>query len=125
MVDDDPNAAALLGAALRGEPCRIEAETSCGAARARLADELPRVLVLEVDLPDGSGWELVRELRARDDARALPIVVTTARARPGAPEARGLAVRWMTKPFHLRQARLLLTPLLRGGRAATAEAPVP
>jgi DNA-binding response OmpR family regulator len=77
--------------------------------------------VIDVDLPDGGGWELAREVRGRPDARTLPIVITSARTRPGAPEARGLGVRWMTKPYHLRQARLLLTPLVRAAQPAVAE----
>ncbi len=120
VVDDDPNAAALLTAALRGESCRVDRVGSCAEARRRLTDALPSVLVVEPSLPDGSGWELIAELRQRQGAR-LPVIVSTADSRPGASEARGLGIRWMTKPFHLRQARMLLTRLLRAAHSDHAD----
>jgi two-component system response regulator HydG len=113
VVDDDPNAARLVAAALLGEPCRVEQVCGYAAARQRLASERPAVLVVEIDLPDGSGWDLIAALRQEGAGPAPPVVVFTASARPGAPEAHGLGVHWLPKPFRLRQARALLLPLLR------------
>jgi DNA-binding response OmpR family regulator len=38
---------------------------------------VPDLLLLDIDLPDGSGWEVARELRARSRA-LVPIVVVSA-----------------------------------------------
>jgi CheY-like chemotaxis protein len=113
VVDDDPNAARLVAAALLGEPCRVEQASSYAAAWQQLDRERPAMLVVEVDLPDGSGWDLIAALRQAGAGPAPPVVVSTASARPGAPEAHGLGVHWLPKPFRLRQARALLLPLLR------------
>jgi CheY-like chemotaxis protein len=121
VVDDDPNAAAMVGAALGSEPCRVECVDSCAAARTRLALELPSLLVVDVDLP-GGGWSLIADLRADERARAIPVVVSSAGARPGDPAAPGLGIRWMTKPFHLSQARRLLAPLVRAAQERAAAA---
>ncbi|HZU04387.1 MAG TPA: response regulator [Chloroflexota bacterium] len=123
VVDDDPNAARLVAAALLGEPCRVEQVGSYAAARQRLACERPAVLVVEIDLPDGSGWDLIAALRQEGAGSAPPVVVSTAQVRPGVPEARGLGVHWLPKPFRLRHARALLLPLLRaaGGPRGRSE----
>jgi two-component system response regulator HydG len=121
VVDDDPNAAATVSAALGTEACRVECVDTCAAASARMARELPAVLVVDVDVP-GGGWSLIADLRADERARAIPVVVSSAGARPGDPAAPGLGVRWMTKPFHLSQARRLLAPLVRAARERAVEA---
>jgi len=115
VVDDDPNAAAMVSAALGADACRVESVDTCAAARARLARNLPSVLVVDVDV-SGGGWSLIADLRADERAAAVPIVVSSAGARPGDPAAPGLGVRWLTKPFHLGQARRLLVPLVRAAR---------
>jgi CheY-like chemotaxis protein len=123
VVDDDPNAAAMLSAALGSDACRVESVETCAGARARLARELPSVLVVDVDVV-GGGWSLIADLRADEKARAIPVVVSSAGARPGDPAAPGLGVRWMTKPFHLSQARRLLAPLVRAARDRATDAAV-
>jgi len=121
VVDDDPNAAAMVSAALGAEACRVESVDTCVAARARLARELPAVLVVDVDIA-GGGWSLIADLRADERARAIPVVVSSGGARPGDPAAPGLGFRWMTKPFHLSQARRLLAPLVRAARDRATDA---
>lgn len=124
VVDDDPLAAALVRAALRGEPCEVVQVATLAAARASVAGAVPALLVIDVGLaPDG--WAFVGELRASDATRALPVVVSTSAVRPGTPEARGLRVRWLTKPFHLRHARQVLTALLRDGQPAALASGAP
>ena len=80
----------------------------------------PDVVILDVMLPHRSGFDVLRDLRARRDLRDLPVLMLTARgqARDREMAARLGATRFMTKPFDnaevLEAVRALAAS--RGGR---------
>lgn len=49
-----------------------------GSGRQALEKSLPDILLLDVRLPDGNGLDLLRDLRARENSHALPVVMMTA-----------------------------------------------
>jgi RNA polymerase sigma-70 factor, ECF subfamily len=57
------------------------AETRADALRA-LATECPSVLLLDINLPDGTGYDLCTELRRDSHWDKLPIIMLTVRRRP-------------------------------------------
>ena len=80
VVDDDPGLVATLEIALRDEGLAPSAAGSLGEARAALRSGLPAALVVDVMLPDGSGFDLVREVRARAGGTRVAIHVISARS---------------------------------------------
>jgi DNA-binding response OmpR family regulator len=70
-------------------------------ALARVAEEMPGVILLDMRMPGMNGWEFAREFRARH-GRGCPVVVVTAaeNARQRAEEIG--ADGWLAKPFDLR-----------------------
>jgi len=57
-------------------------------------------LLLDLHLPDGSGLELLRELRAAAATRAFPVIVLTAEGEERIlGEAESLGAGLLTKPF--------------------------
>jgi DNA-binding NarL/FixJ family response regulator len=78
LVEDDEHTRAHLARAVRANPALelIGVAGSCAEARELLARRAPEVLLTDLGLPDGSGIELIRELRARHpDALAMVITV--------------------------------------------------
>jgi DNA-binding NarL/FixJ family response regulator len=78
LVEDDEHPRAHLARAVRANPALelIGVAGSCAEARELLARRAPEVLLTDLGLPDGSGIELIRELRARHpDALAMVITV--------------------------------------------------
>jgi two-component system, cell cycle response regulator DivK len=47
----------------------------------RLADTMPDAIVMDLQLPGADGWTLIRELRASERTRHVPIVVVSAAVR--------------------------------------------
>lgn len=52
-------------------------------AKARLEDEIPDLVLMDMQLPGTDGLELVGELREREDLARVPIVALTAHALRG------------------------------------------
>lgn len=78
-VEDEPRNAALLRAVLEPAGHRLVVAESLAAAREWLAAERPDLVLLDVGLPDGSGLDLARELRAASATADVPILVASAR----------------------------------------------
>jgi DNA-binding response OmpR family regulator len=77
LVEDEVRLADNIARGLRQAAHAVDVADRLSAAHDRLATERYDVLVLDVNLPDGSGFDLVTDLRARPDS--LPILLLTAR----------------------------------------------
>jgi DNA-binding NarL/FixJ family response regulator len=77
LVEDDAPTREHLARAIAAEPALalVGQAASVAEGRAQLAREAPDVLLTDLGLPDGSGIELIRELRGRAPG-ALAMVVT-------------------------------------------------
>ncbi|HMF58658.1 MAG TPA: PAS domain S-box protein [Pyrinomonadaceae bacterium] len=83
VVDDDPDALALLSTILAG--CGAEVITASSAAQALelLGNSSPHVLLCDIGMPDEDGYALIKKIRAGRAGRNsnLPAVAVTAYAR--------------------------------------------
>ena len=99
LVDDDPDLLRLLSIRLKATGYRVTAVTSAEEALARLAVELPSLVISDIRLPGRDGLALFNDIRAQ--SAALPVILLTAHGTiPDAVEAtaRG-AFAYLTKPF--------------------------
>lgn len=100
LVEDDVVLQLSLTAMLRREGYGVLAVRSVAEARVQLLSERPTVLLLDVGLPDGSGFEILEDLRASPDS-PLAIVATASDSFAIATEALRLgAFDFLTKPIN-------------------------
>ena len=102
VIEDDVQALALLTdlAAMCGfEPVAF---TRISSAREALRGRLPTVMVVDDDLPDGRGGDLVREVQANPRTSHVRVVFCTAAAPSRRREIAQLAP-VIGKPFHVRE----------------------
>lgn len=90
----------------------VRSAVSLAEAREHVAERPPRVLCLDLQLPDGHGLDYLAELRAQ--GHDFPVVIISGHA---SEEVRSRAAKLnvssiMTKPFSLSDLRLLLGKLL-------------
>ncbi len=123
IVDDDP---AIVGLLKRyGEDAEMQVYTASNGASALQQLSLYQIdlLLLDLMLPDGDGWDITRKIRAHPKLKALPIIMLTARV-DDADKIIGLelgADDYITKPFNAREVIARVRSLLR--RVAFDQAP--
>ncbi|MFB9406881.1 response regulator transcription factor [Dactylosporangium matsuzakiense] len=126
VVDDQPNIVDMLATVLRFHGFAVSSAGTAADALRLAAEERPDVVVLDVMLPDGDGFEVCRALRAA--GHDLGVVFLTARDAPGDKIA-GLTYGgddYVTKPFSVDELVARVRAVLRRIRpgAPTGAAPV-
>jgi CheY-like chemotaxis protein len=124
LVEDEPDLVRLMEFNLQqaGFETRAVGRAS-DALRVALADP-PDVILLDLMLPDGSGTEVCRQLKAAPATRSVPVIMVTAKGEEidrvvgfelGADD-------YVVKPFSVRELVLRVRAILRRTDAA-AEGP--
>ena len=115
IVEDEPGIADTLQYALRTEGFEPVWCASAEAAIAAVAQQAPSLVILDVGLPDMSGFELFKRLRAQVD---VPVVFLTARG-DEIDRVVGLelgADDYVAKPFSPRELVARVRSVLRRSR---------
>jgi len=100
LVDDEPYVGLVLHARLEAAGFDVVLARTLAAARAAIAGSLPDALLLDLHLPDGSGVDLLRDLRRQAGGAALPVVVLTAEGEDRVLAELGrLGAAVLSKPF--------------------------
>ena len=119
LVDDNPDLLALVSDSLRTAGyTRIRAAATCADARALFAAAPPELMILDINLPDGDGFTLLRQLHAAADVPALFLSARDA----DADRLLGLGLGaddYLTKPFLMQELLLRVQRILQ--RAYRAE----
>jgi len=92
LADDHPMIQAAVEAMLRGTDYRLVAKASSGNEAIReIADHDPEIVVLDIQMPDGTGLEVLRRLRTGGDDRKV-VLLTASLDEAGFAEALSLKV---------------------------------
>ena len=81
VVDNEPDARALVAAILEGCGAQVRAAASVAEAMTEIQRERPDVLLSDIAMPGEDGYALIRKVRAID--RAMPAAALTAFATAG------------------------------------------
>ena len=116
IVEDEQDIAGLIKHTLeRSGGAEAEIVGSGDAALKAVSARPPDLIILDLNLPVLGGLEVCRLLRARSDARHLPIIMLTAKSSESDRVA-GLelgADDYVTKPFSLRELNARVRAVLR------------
>ena len=116
MVEDEQDIAGLIKHTLeRDGDLSIDVVSTGDAALKAVSERPPDLLILDLNLPVLGGLEVCRLLRARSDARHLPIIMLTAKSSES-DRVTGLelgADDYVTKPFSLRELSARVRAVLR------------
>jgi len=118
VVDDEPDLLELVRFNLDRAGYQVDVAETGSEALERLERSVPDLLVLDLMLPDLSGEEICRRVRAQPTLAGLPVIMLTAKGEEvdrvvgfelGADD-------YVTKPFSPRELVLRVRAVLRRGR---------
>ena len=113
LVEDDPMLAAVIENGLAERGNSVVTASTVAAGRAHAMEKTSDIIILDIGLPDGSGFDLCRDLRAA--GLDTPILMLTARESVQ-DRVHGLEVGaddYLTKPFAFSELVARLTALGR------------
>ncbi len=127
VVEDEQDIAALIKHTLeKGGEIEADVAHTGDAALKAVAERAPDLVVLDLNLPVLSGFEVCRILKSRPDTAHVPIIILTARTSES-DRVTGLDIGaddYIVKPFGIREFAARVRAVLRRGRAETTPAPV-
>jgi DNA-binding response OmpR family regulator len=124
IVDDEPGIVAFVELGLSQEGIEVVSAGTMTAGLTALRTERPDLVIIDVGLPDGDGFELLASIRSES---LVPVIMLTARG-DVADRVRGLdlgADDYVAKPFHFAELMARIRAHLRRRAAETGTAPEP
>lgn len=114
LVEDEPDIGLLLERTLAGVPVEVSLAEGGEDALKALDDKPVKLVVLDLMLPDITGWEVLEKMRAKDQWRETPVIVLSVRGEPeDIRRGKELKIsRYLTKPFVPRHLQQLVMELL-------------
>jgi len=118
MVEDEPIVQKNNKMILERRGYQLRQAYTLEEARKMIAEEPPRAIILDIQLPDGNGLDLLQEVRSRS---AIPVLVLTAMGTPK-DIIKGLEAGgddYLTKPHDLPTFLKRVETLLRRAELVT------
>lgn len=114
LIEDEPNIIEAISFILSRDGWTVHTHQDGLTALDKVQGFPPDLIILDVMLPGRSGFDILRDLRADDTTRGIPVMMLTAR---GQEKDRELAMRlganhFMTKPFSNSEVRDLVRNLI-------------
>ena len=116
VVDDDDQIAKTLNMALTSWNYECAEAGSIAEARASIKSEDPQVVLLDIALPDGSGLDLLREIKDERPETIVIMVTGNVDVQSTIEAMRGGAHDFIGKPIHLEELRVTLRNSVETGR---------
>lgn len=123
IAEDEVGQAELLKYNLEQQGFKVELSTNGRSILDKIQDRLPDLAVLDWMLPEVSGIEVCRQLRAQSETKRLPIIMLTARGEED-DRLRGFEVGaddYLVKPYSTSELIARIKALLRRTRPELEE----
>lgn len=101
LIEDEPNIIEAIRFILSRDGWRVDTHSDGSTALDAVQSRSPDLIILDVMLPNRSGYDILNDLRAADETTDIPVLMLTARGQKKDRELaeRLGASRFMTKPF--------------------------
>ncbi len=116
LIEDEPNIIEAIRFVLSRAGYAVDTHSDGSTALDAIRVKSPDMVILDVMLPNRSGFDILRDLRACEGTALLPVLMLTARGQKKDREMaeRYGASRYMTKPFSNAEMVSSVADLLGG-----------
>ena len=121
IVEDEVSQREILAYNLEAEGFEVSRAETGDEALTLLSEGVPDIVVLDWMLPGVSGIEICRQIKRRDDTRAVPVIMLSARTKES-DRVRGLetgADDYVSKPYSVAELIARVRAQLRRSRPIT------
>ena len=101
IVEDDNTLGQVLESALARAGYSVRVAGSCSAGFVLALNQIPKLLILDINLPDGTGWNLLVSIRrARPSRQIRVLMISSERVNRSQLRENG-ADRFLAKPLDM------------------------
>jgi len=108
IVDDEASLRDFLSIVFEEEKWRVETAPTLAAARASIARSEPDVVLCDLMLPDGSGIDLVRDVKAQSPSIAFIMITAHTSTRSAVEALKAGAIDYIAKPFDIEELKIIV-----------------
>ena len=101
IVEDDPVVRKAMEAVLSAAGHRVRTADTCSSGLALALDELPKLLVLDIGLPDGTGWSLLESIHAARPYENFKVIIASSNPVTRGQLRKHRVDRFIAKPFDM------------------------
>lgn len=122
VIDDEPDLRTLYELTLLREGYRVETAGCVQEAREQLKQQRFDAIITDMRLPDGSGTDILAQLRAEQRPERCVVITAYGSAENAVESLKAGAFDYLSKPVDLKQFRAVVANALQGN---VASPPVP
>lgn len=126
IADDEQSVRTLLARALQAEPYELVSASNGKDAYEIASTQNPDIILLDIEMPELSGLDVLRQLRQNAQTKIIPVIMVTGH-RSLQDEIGGLnlgADDYIAKPFDLEELRARIGSALRRNRLVLSANPL-
>jgi len=108
IVDDEASLRDFLSIVFEDEGWRVETAGSVAEARVAVAKSEPDLILCDLMLPDGSGIDLLREVKAATPSVAVVMITAHTSTKSAVEALKAGAFDYIAKPFDIDELKIIV-----------------
>jgi two-component system response regulator PilR (NtrC family) len=108
IVDDEASLRDFLTIVFEEEGWRVESAATLAAARSALQKEEPDLVLCDLMLPDGSGIDLLREVKGQNPSLAFIMITAHTSTKSAVDALKAGAFDYIAKPFDIEELKIIV-----------------
>lgn len=115
VADDEQNIVDLLSVVLQGEGYQVETAPDGLVALKKIQKNKPDLVILDVNMPQLDGWNVLSSIRASADTHSIPVLMCTNKDLVSDVERAEVlgATGYIPKPFEIERVLLKVKSILK------------
>ena len=101
IVEDDDTLGQTLESALAMAGYSVRVAGSCSVGLGMALDQIPKLLILDITLPDGTGWNLLESIRRTRPSQQIRVLMISSERVTRSQLRENGADRFLAKPFDM------------------------
>jgi two-component system response regulator PilR (NtrC family) len=108
IVDDEASLRDFLSIVFEEDGWRVQTAETLAEGRAALQKDEPELVLCDLMLPDGSGLELLREIKAQSPSIAVIMITAHTSTKSAVDALKAGAFDYIAKPFDIEELRIIV-----------------